>query len=149
MAGVTVAAVGFVMLICSADHTVQYAGTFRAAAGIYPAIPNTLTWAANNFEGVYKRGVVIGTIVGWGNLNGVVSSNIYLKSESPRFWTGHAVVLTWQVLFLFGGSLFLYLMLGRENKKRLAGERDVWIEGKSAEEVRFLRDERPDFIYTR
>ena len=38
--------------------------------GIYPTIPNTLTWCSNNVEGVYKRGVIVGTVVGWGNLNG-------------------------------------------------------------------------------
>ncbi|KAK3648194.1 hypothetical protein LTR56_007606 [Elasticomyces elasticus] len=137
---VAVAATGFVMLLASSNHNVQYAGTFLAAAGIYPTIPNSLSWAANNFEGVYKRGVVIGTIVGFGNLNGVVSSNIYLKSESPRYWTGHAVVLSWQLAFLMGGSVFLWVMLGRENKKRLNGQRDYLIEGKSEDEIRFLGD---------
>jgi len=146
---VLVAATGFIMLLASSKHNVQYAGTFFAAAGIYPTIPNSLSWAANNFEGVYKRGVVIGTIVGWGNLNGVVSSNIYLKSESPRYWTGHAVVLSWQVAFLLGGSVFLYIMLGRENKKRLNGQRASLTAGKTAEEIRFLGDNRPDFIYMR
>jgi MFS family permease len=146
---VLVAATGFIMLIGTSNHDVQYAGTFLAAAGIYPTIPNSLSWAANNFEGVYKRGVVIGTIVGWGNLNGVVSSNIYLKSESPRYWTGHAVVLSWQIVFLFGGSVFLYIALGRENKKRRNGERDYLLEGKTQEDMRFLGDKRPDFMYTR
>lgn len=146
---VIVAAVGFCMLIGTANPDVQYAGTFLAAAGIYPTIPNSLSWAANNFEGIYKRGVVIGTIVGWGNLNGVVSSNIYLSRDSPRYYTGHAVVLSWQIVFLFGGSVFLYIMLGRENKKRAAGERDYLIEGKTSEEIRFLGDQRPDFMYTR
>lgn len=148
MGCVTLAATGFIMLISTANHNVQYAGTFLAAAGIYPTIPNSLSWAANNFEGVYKRGVVIGTIVGWGNLNGVVSSNIYLKSESPRFYTGHAVVLSWQICFLFGASLFLYIMLGRENKKRRNGERDYLAEGKTMEDMKFMGDKRPDFLYT-
>ncbi|KAK5163288.1 uncharacterized protein LTR77_010874 [Saxophila tyrrhenica] len=146
---VSVAAVGFIMLLATPNHNVQYAGTFLAAAGIYPTIPNSLSWAANNFEGVYKRGVVIGTIVGWGNLNGVVSCNIYLASESPRFWTGHAVVLSWQICFLLGGTVFLHIMLGRENKKRMAGERDYLMEGKTAEDMVFMGDQRPDFIYMR
>lgn len=75
MVTVTVGIVGFSMLIGSHNTKIQYAGTFLGAAGIYPTIPNTLTWAANNVEGVYKRGVIIGIVVGWGNLNGVVSSD--------------------------------------------------------------------------
>jgi len=58
-------------------------------------------------------------------------------------------VLSWQICFLMGGSVFLYIMLGRENKKRLAGERDYLMEGKSAEDVKFMGDQRPDFIYMR
>ncbi|KAK6442734.1 hypothetical protein LTR95_001017 [Oleoguttula sp. CCFEE 5521] len=137
------------MLLGSANRNVQYAGTFFTAAGIYPTVPNSMPCVANNFEGVCKRGAVFGTIVGWGNLNGVVSSNIYLKSESPRHWTGHAVVLSWQLAFLMSGSVFLYFMLGRENKKRLSGERDHLAEGTTAEEKRFMGDVRPAFIYMR
>lgn len=149
MGCVSIAAVGFIMLISTPNPHVQYAGTFLAAAGIYPTIPNSLSWAANNFEGIYKRGVVIGTIVGWGNLNGVVSSNIFLSRESPRFYTGHAVVMSWQICFLFGASLFLYIMLGIENKKRRDGKRDYLLDGKTAEDLKFMGDERPDFMYTR
>ena len=89
MATVTVGIIGFLMLISSHNRNVQYVGTFFGAAGIYPTIPNSLTWSSNNTEGNLKRGLVVGMVVGWGNLNGVVSSNIYLKGQSPRFWTGH------------------------------------------------------------
>lgn len=61
---------GFVMLISTDNPNVQYAGVFIGALGIYPCIPNTITWAANNFEGVYAKGVALGFIIGWGNLNG-------------------------------------------------------------------------------
>lgn len=60
MATVSIGIIGFCMLIGSTNPQVQYAGTFLGAMGIYPAIPNSLTWAANNIEGVYKRGVCIG-----------------------------------------------------------------------------------------
>lgn len=87
-------------------------------------------------------------MVGWGNLNGVVASNIYLTKESPRYYTGHAVVLSWQVVFLLGGSAMMYVLLGMENKKRKAGERDHWLDNKSEEDIRFMGDKRPDFLYT-
>jgi nitrate/nitrite transporter NarK len=89
MATVSVGIMGFIMLISTKNPTVQYVGTFFGAAGIYPTIPNSLSWASNNCEGNLKRGLMVGMVVGWGNLNGVVSCNIFLKSESPRFWTGH------------------------------------------------------------
>jgi len=97
---------------------------------------------------VYKRGVSLGFIIGWGNLNGIVSSNIYREHDKPRYYPGHGVVLGYLVLFLFGGSVVQYLLLRRENAKRRRGERDQWIEGMDQSQIELLGDKRPDFIYT-
>lgn len=82
--------IGFVMLLASSNVHVQYAGTFLGAAGIYPTVSNTLTWASNNVEGVYKRGVMVGIVVGWGNMYALPSFSplplhFYpnLKSQTP------------------------------------------------------------------
>ncbi|KAI1400464.1 MFS general substrate transporter [Hypoxylon fuscum] len=137
---------GFLMLLASTDPRVKYAGTFLGALGIYPCISNTISWMANNIEGVYKRGVVLGFVIGWGNLNGIVSSNIYFNS--PRYLEGHGVMVAYMTLFLFGGSLLMTTLLRIENKKRRQGKRDYRIEGKSAKEIEALGDARPDFMYT-
>ena len=134
------------MLLASTDPRVKYAGTFLGALGIYPCISNTITWMANNTEGVYKRGVVLGFVIGWGNLNGIVSSNIYFSP--PRYLEGHGVMVAYMTLFLFGGSLLMTTLLRIENKKRLQGKRDYLIEGKTAKEIEALGDSKPDFIYT-
>lgn len=42
----------------------------------------------------------------------------------------------------------MHFALERENKLRLAGKRDHWVEGKSEQEIADLGDMRPDFIYT-
>lgn len=139
---------GFAMLLGSTTPGVKYAGTFLGALGIYPCISNTITWTANNVEGVYKRGVTLGFVIGWGNLNGIMASNVYLPGQSPNYRTGHGVVLGYLTLFLFGGSAFSHFMLQAENKKRENGKRDDWIVGKSESEIELLGDKRPDFLYT-
>ncbi|RYC66083.1 hypothetical protein CHU98_g98 [Xylaria longipes] len=138
--------VGFILLIASNDPAVKYAATFLGALGIYPCISNTITWMANNTEGVYKRGVVLGFVIGWGNLNGIVSSNIFF--DSPRYLQGHGVILAYMTLFLFGGSLLMTILLRIENKKRREGKRDYLAEGKTEAELDRLGDLRPDFFYT-
>lgn len=148
MATVSLGIIGFTMLLASSDPKIQYVAVFFGAAGIYPTIPNTLTWCSNNIEGVYKRGVIIGIVVGWGNLNGVVSSNIYLSPDAPRYFTGHAVVLAYLVICLLGGTVFMYVSLRRENSKRLSGKRDNMLQGKTADEIWVAGDNRPDFIYS-
>ncbi|KAK4239413.1 major facilitator superfamily domain-containing protein [Achaetomium macrosporum] len=137
---------GFAMLLATDNAAVQYAGTFLAALGIYPCISNTITWVANNVEGVYKRGVVLGFVIGWGNLNGIVSSNVYFNG--PRFPEGHGVIMAYLAVFLFGGSVLMSFLLRRENAKRRRGERDHWVQGLSEKEIEKLGDMRPDFMYT-
>ncbi|KAK2049071.1 major facilitator superfamily transporter [Colletotrichum somersetense] len=138
--------VGFCMLIATESPQVKYAGTFLGALGIYPCISNTITWVANNVEGVYKRGVVLGFVIGWGNLNGIVSSNIYFRE--PRFFEGHGVVLAYMSVFLCLGSVLMTTLLSMENEKRRHGKRDHWAENKSEKEIEALGDKRPDFLYT-
>lgn len=138
--------VGFILLIATNSPAVKYAATFLGALGIYPCISNTITWMANNTEGVYKRGVVLGFVIGWGNLNGIVSSNIYF--DPPRYLQGHGIVVAYMTLFLFGGSLLMTILLRIENKKRLEGKRDYLAEGKSEAELELMGDGRPDFFYT-
>lgn len=135
---------GFAMLLGAKTEQagIKYAGTFLGAMGIYPCVANTIVWAANNSEGVYKRGVTLGFVIGWGNLNGVVSSNIYRAQDKPNYRPGHAIVMAYMILFLLGGSLFSHFMLVAENKKRLAGKRDGRIAGKSASEIALLGDKR-------
>ncbi|KAI4115913.1 MAG: hypothetical protein LQ345_003570 [Seirophora villosa] len=140
--------VGFAMLLSAESPGVQYAGTFLAALGIYPCIANTITWASNNTEGVYKRGVTLGFVIGWGNLNGVVSSNIYRRVDRPLYRIGHGVVFSYLVLFLLGGSALQYVLLRRENARRRAGKLDHMVAGKSEKEIEAMGDVRPDFLYT-
>jgi MFS family permease len=137
---------GFAMLLGTDNPAVQYAGTFLAALGIYPCISNTISWVANNVEGVYKRGVVLGFVIGWGNLNGIVSSNVYFNG--PRYPEGHGVIMGYLAVFLFGGSVLMSFLLRRENAKRRRGERDHWVQGLNEKEVEKLGDQRPDFVYT-
>ena len=137
---------GFAMLLGSHEPGVKYAGTFLGALGIYPCIANTISWVSNNIEGVYKRGVVLGFVIGWGNLNGIVSSNIFRKP--PQYVLGHATIMAYMIVCLLGGSIVLRILLARENAARKAGKRDVWVEGLSEKERALLGDRRPDFLYT-
>jgi MFS family permease len=138
--------VGFVMLAASTSPGVQYAGTFLGVLGIYPTIPVIIAWVANNTEGVYKRGIVLGFVIGWGNLNGIVSSNVFFNA--PHYYEGHGIIIAYLTLFVLGGSAVMWALLERENKARRGGKRDWMVEGKSSKEIEDMGDVRPDFIYT-
>ncbi|GAO47882.1 hypothetical protein G7K_2078-t1 [Saitoella complicata NRRL Y-17804] len=126
---VSLAIIGYIMnIVPSSTANVRYAGVFLAAAGVYPCISNTVSWISNNTEGSYKRGIVMALAISWGNLNGVVSSNIYRARDAPHYELGHGVVLGYLVCALVG-SVVLSWMLGRENGRREErvrnGERQV------------------------
>ncbi|KAJ5693150.1 hypothetical protein N7462_002573 [Penicillium macrosclerotiorum] len=138
---------GFGMLIAANTPASRYAGTFLGAMAIFPSVANTITWTSNNVEGVYKRGITLGLMIGCGNLNGIVASNIYRGQDAPTYYPGHGVVLGWLFICLFLGSVLQTVLLRIENKKRHSGQRDMWIHGLNYQEIAVLGDKRPDFIY--
>lgn len=77
-----------------------------------------------------------------------MSSNVYRGRDAPHYTLGHSIVLGYLTVGLFGGSILNYFLLNRENNKRRNGERDHWVEGKTAKEIELLGDMRPDFLYT-
>lgn len=102
---------------------------------------------ASNVEGSYKRAVTLGVAIGFGNLNGAVTSNIvgnlfptrpfqsplttsqqYRAKDQPWYRLGHAIVLGYIIIGIISSLLFAYF-LRRENIKRDRGERDEVIEG--------------------
>lgn len=137
---------GFALLLGSQNPHVKYVGVCLGAIGIYPCIANTVTWVSNNTEGVYKRGITMGIVIGWGNLNGVISSNIYYKS--PKYTVGHALCMSFMVALLLSGSVIYHVVLERENAARRAGKRDYLVEGKTKQEIEALGDNKPEFLYT-
>lgn len=137
---------GFILLVASSNPIVQYLGAFFGAVGIYASIPLTIAWVANNTEGSYKRGIVLGLVIGWGNLNGLVSCNLWFGA--PRFLAGHITVIAYMALFLGGGSYILCRYLYFQNLDRKQGLLDHRLTGLTKAEIGDLGDANPEFLYT-
>lgn len=105
------------MLISSHNSGVKYAGTFFAAAGIYPNVPQGVAWNGNNIGGSLKRGVGIAMHVGCGNLGGVISGFIYLSKDSPEFYPGHGTLIATLTMSTIL-SIIMTIYLRRENARR-------------------------------
>ncbi|KAE9397794.1 MFS general substrate transporter [Gymnopus androsaceus JB14] len=123
-----VGAAGYIILIASRNAALSYFAVYLAACGIYSAIPNSVAWVSNNVEGSYKRSVTLAMVIGFGNINGAVSSNVYRATEEPWYPLGHGLVLLYIGLGLIATTTFLVL-LRRENTKRERGERNEVIGG--------------------
>ncbi|KAF2119112.1 high-affinity nicotinic acid transporter [Lophiotrema nucula] len=112
-----VAILGFALLAGSGNSKVQYTGTVFAAIGIYPQIPLGLAWNSSNIGGSLKRGTGIAMQVMGGNCGGIIASYVYLTRDSPRFITGHSILIGF-VCMAFFLTLFMSTWCRLENKRR-------------------------------
>lgn len=120
---------------------------FGIAAGLYPSLCTTVIWNANNLSGSWKRAIGMALQTTIGNLGGAIGSNIYLKREAPRYWTGYGVSFAILVLAITS-AIILRVLLGRINKKRdLMSEEEVR-QKYTDEQLADLGDQSPFFRYT-
>jgi MFS family permease len=140
-----VAIFGFILLICSSNNHLKYAGTFFAAMGIYPNVPQGVAWNGNNIGGSTKRGVGIGESiflfpqsgiasqvayanqflfplqtamhVGFGNLGGAIAGFLYRSKDAPMFYPGHGTLIATETMSTIL-AIIMTIYLRRENARR-------------------------------
>jgi dipeptide/tripeptide permease len=146
MFGLVVASIGYIMLLAQNNLSagVKYFALFLIVPGGYITQPIVLVWMSNLVSGHYKRSVSSACQVGFGNIGGIVASNVFFKSEAPKYPTGYGVSLG--MLWICGiACTALYFLVKIENKKRDKGERDWRLEEPDADN---LGDDHPHFRLT-
>ncbi|KAF3004938.1 hypothetical protein E8E13_007385 [Curvularia kusanoi] len=146
MFGLVVASTGYVMLLAQDNLSagVKYFALFLIVPGGYITQPIVLVWMSNLVSGHYKRSVSSACQVGFGNLGGIVASNVFFKKEAPKYPTGYGISLG--MLWICGAACTALLFLVKiENKKRDRGERDWRLEEPDADN---LGDDHPHFRFT-
>ncbi|THH08861.1 hypothetical protein EW145_g2422 [Phellinidium pouzarii] len=123
-----VAAIAYIILIFSRSVALSFFAVFIVAGGLFPLVTNTNAWISNNVEGSYKRGVTIALVLGFGNLQGIVSSVVYRARDKPWYTLGHGVMLAYIGVSFFSAVAFR-MLLHAENLRRDHGERDEVITG--------------------
>lgn len=93
---------------------------FLCAAGIYPYNAIMFTWLLNNLSPDWKRSVGAPLFASLANISGVISSQIYPSSDSPRYLMGNAISLAMEAVAC-GGVVLVWLLLKRrdQNKERM------------------------------
>ncbi|KAL9014382.1 MAG: hypothetical protein Q9173_000959 [Seirophora scorigena] len=112
----TIGFIGYILLAAYETVGVRYFGVFLAAAGIFPSIANILPWVLNNQGSDTHRGTGIAILNTIGQCGPLLGTNIFPKSDSPRYHQGMWVSAAFT---LFTGFLALCLrtLLMWENKK--------------------------------
>jgi sugar phosphate permease len=112
-----VAIIGFIMQISTSNNGVKYAGTFFAAMGIYPNVPQGVAWNGNNIGGSTKRGVGIAMHVGFGNLGGAIAGFLYIARDRPQYYPGHGTLIATLTMSTVLCTI-MTIYLRRENARR-------------------------------
>lgn len=92
-----------------------------------------------------KAAFATGFMIGFGNCGNLVSSNVFITDETPRFKTGFSTGLGLNILGVVA-STALELYCWTANRKRDAGKDDAKLDN-SSEVLRDLGDDHPDFRY--
>lgn len=108
---------GYAVLISDVSAGVKYFGIFLTVAGVSPNIAMAISYVGSNFGPLYVRATVMGTFFTVGNAAGLISSNIYPSTESPRFIKGHSINLGFAGLTFITTSLIM-LSNWNDNRKR-------------------------------
>ncbi|EIW52131.1 MFS general substrate transporter [Trametes versicolor FP-101664 SS1] len=149
--GLVLALVGYGINVADVSIGVKYFGTYLVVVGAYLSAPMELTWIGNNCIGHYKRGIGLGMTVMFGNIGGVIASNVYRIQDAPRYTRGHIFEMAFIALGLVLVPLTA-LAYVQGNKRRDAAQHER--EEKSLEvqyteaELRKMGDRAPDFRYT-
>ena len=148
MVGILISTIGYVVLLTQKHVPLgaKYFALYLIVIGAYVAQPIVLVWVTNNMGGHYKRSINSAMQVGFGNVGGIIASNIFITEEAPLYLRGYTTSLG--LLWMCGvGSTLLLIGMSRENKRRDNGERDYRYDF-PLEEVDNLGDDHPRFRFS-
>lgn len=125
---------------------VRYLGMFFLTTGSYVIMPITVVWLAINVGKGFKRTAALGLLVPVGNCGAILSSNVFITSQSPRYHTGFAVGMSMNMLSMVAATA-LYGLLRWENSKKDRFARDMSPEALD-ERVKVEGEMNPEFRYS-
>ncbi|KIW72077.1 hypothetical protein PV04_00298 [Phialophora macrospora] len=109
---------GLIVTVTAKTHGAKYAGLCILLFGSYVSAPLTVAWLSGNTPEPGKRALVLG-VNGFGNLSGVIGSQLFRKSFAPDYLTPFYVTLAFIAVAL-AGYLAYRFTLAAVNKRRRA-----------------------------
>ncbi|KAG8157496.1 hypothetical protein KVR01_012538 [Diaporthe batatas] len=117
---------GYAMLAASRSVGARYAGVFLAAAGVFPAIANILSWVLNNQRGDTRRGVGIAVMNLVGQCGPLLGTRVFPAREAPYYARGMAVCAAFMAFnAVLALGLRTYFKLRNDRWDRAAREAPV------------------------
>lgn len=147
IAGLCVSMIGYIFLIANRGLALSFAGCFIVALGLWVATGIAFSWLGVNNPRYGKRAFASGMQITIGNCAGIASPFLYSGSTAPTYRPGYGATIG---LLALGITIYtsLHLYFRMRNRKKLAGEEDWKIEGKTEEEIAEMGEDNPRYLYT-
>lgn len=109
--------IGLAIVLGSEVHAVRYFGVYILCMGIYVNAACNCLWLSGNNGNYFKRATALGVNLFFGSGSGLVSGQIFLAQDKPRYVKGLSICLAFQVLSIFM-TILQFLLYRRENIKK-------------------------------
>jgi nitrate/nitrite transporter NarK len=138
---------GYCLLIANQSVAMSYAGCFIVAMGLWTGSGSGMAWITVNQPRYGKRAFASGIFITIGNSAGVASPFLFSNDDSPTYRPGYGATIGMLLLAVCIHTT-LYLYFKRQNKRKLSGQEDWRIEGKTEEEIAEMGEFNPRYLYT-
>jgi hypothetical protein len=118
LGGLTIALIGLIITVTVHRNGAKYAGLCILLFGSYVSAPLTVAWLSGNTPEPGKRALVLG-VNGFGNLAGVIGSQLFRKSYAPKYLVPFYATLGFVAVAILGYTAYRFT-LAAVNKRRQA-----------------------------
>lgn len=130
----------------SANLGAAYFAVCLVCAGIYPIQPAAAAWNANNLAPATRRSIGVALMNAAGNCGGIVGSFMFIDKESPKYYTGFGLGLSFGATGLMVS--FLLEMIYKWTNARKARMSEAEVRAKYTEdELLDMGDRSPLFVH--
>ncbi|KAH7245294.1 major facilitator superfamily domain-containing protein [Fusarium tricinctum] len=138
---------GYVLLIANQSQAMSFAGCFIVAIGLWTGSGSGMAWITVNQPRYGKRAFASGIFITIGNSAGVASPFLFEDKYKPTYRPGYGASIGMLVLAVCIHTA-VYLHFKKLNKRKLSGQEDWRIEGKTEEEINEMGEHNPRYMYT-
>ncbi|KAF1958641.1 MFS general substrate transporter [Byssothecium circinans] len=149
LAGLLLVMIGLIMAFSIPLNypAARYGGIIVLISGTFIAAPITVAWLSGNTPEPGKRAIVLG-INGWGNLGGVVGSELFLARYGPSYIFPLKTTTGLVAISLVGYAAYYFelRMWNKYKAKHIASMTPKEIEEENTNDVRYA-DKKWTFVY--
>jgi hypothetical protein len=147
LGGIFIGLIGLIIIVTCQASGGQYAGLCIFLFGSYVSAPLTVSWLAGNTPEPGKRALVLG-INGWGNLAGVIGSELYQSQFAPRYLPPFYATLGFVALALIGYTAYRFTLqyVNRRRRVKLEAMTEEEAEHERTSDARY-GDRKYTFVY--